>query len=480
MAFQAQQPGDIHATLAVSQDEAQFGSRRVINLPGGRTATVVVPPGTRDGQELRLTGQGSVSSAGGIPGDLILRVSVVAGGGFQPSGSDYATERALYSSLNGPASSGPVSSQNGPGQSLYAPPARNSSFASTPTDAFSGGVPYQQQAGGSPPYPISDGYQSNAMYGQRTPLPSTPYSVPASYQGSPPYGQTSPQNYPSPAAQPSRPKRSAVTTVLLVAIALVLIAGGVLVFYLGYYQPKQAQIAANSTAQAVQAASRAAASSTAQVVQATANAAASSTAQVQATALAYQNIYTQATSGTPVLDETLATPTSHIWDVSLGSSSPGGCAFAGGSYHSTISSAGFFQPCYAENTNFSTFAFQVNMTITKGDFGGILLRANSAHSKFYLFRIGVDGSFNLYNYTDVQASQAIPLLAGTSRAMKGLNQSNEITVVAQRTVMYFYLNRQYLGSTSDTSYTTGQIGVFAESAKTPTEAAFSHAKVWTL
>lgn len=478
MAFQAQQPGDIHATLAVSQDEAQFGSRRVVNLPGGRTATVVVPPGTRDGQELRLTGQGAMSSASGIPGDLILRVSVIAGGSFQQPGSDYATERALYPSSNGPASSGFVGSQNGSGQPLYAPPARNSSFASAPTDAFGGGLPVQQQAGGPQSYPFSGGYQSNSTYDQRTPQQS--YPLPGGYQSSPAYGQTPPQIYPPQTAQAARPRRSAVATALLVAIALVLIAGGGLVFYLGYYQPQQAHTTATQTAQVVQSTANAAASSTAQVVKATANAAASSTAQVQATALAYQNIYTHATSGTPVLDETLATPTSHLWNVSLGSSSTGGCTFTGGSYHSTISSAGFFQPCYAENTNFGTFAFQVTIIITQGDFGGVLLRANAAHSKFYLFRIGVDGSFNLYNYTDVQASQAITLLTGTSKAIKGLNQSNEITVVAQRTVMYFYLNRQYLGSTDDNTYSTGQIGVFAESAKAPTEAAFSHAKVWAL
>ena len=50
------------------------------------------------------------------------------------------------------------------------------------------------------------------------------------------------------------------------------------------------------------------------------------------------------------------------------------------------------------------------MTMTQGDFGGILLRANSAHTKFYLFRIGVDGSFALYNYSNNQGSQAVLLL----------------------------------------------------------------------
>ena len=85
MGLQDQQPGDMRATLAVSQEEARFGSSRVINLPGGRTTTVVVPAGTRDGQELRLAGQGFMISPGGPAGDLILRVLVVASQAIMPA-----------------------------------------------------------------------------------------------------------------------------------------------------------------------------------------------------------------------------------------------------------------------------------------------------------------------------------------------------------------------------------------------------------
>lgn len=490
MAFQ-EQPGDIRATLAVSQEEARFGGSRVINLPGGRTARVVVPAGTRDGQELRLAGQGSASAAGGVSGDLILRVSVVTSGNERVD-DDYATERAIHAAPSDSAPVGYAGAEKNPGRAASAPSAYGSSFASAPTDAASGGSPVQ--SAGRSGY---GGYQNSPAYGQTAPPESPPYGgyqsnpaygqgqvVPPSYAsyGGYPSGQGAPTNNPPPPVQPPRPKRSGAITALILVIALVVVAGSVLVFYLGYYQPNQAHTVATQTAQSqMTATANVAATGTAQVVQATARVEATSTAQVQATAQVYQSIYTHATSGQPVLDDPLSTPTlKPLWNITIGSAADGACAFTGGSYHSTMPTVNFFEPCYALNTNYSNFAFQVNMTITQGDFGGVLLRANGAHSKFYLFRVGIDGAFDLYNYTDNRGSQTTLLLTGTSGAIKGLNQSNEITVVAQQTAMYFYLNRQYLGSTNDNSYSAGQIGVFAESAKSPTDVAFSNAKVWNL
>ena len=59
MAYDAQQSGDIRATLALSQSEASNGTSRILNLPDGRQVVVPVPAGIRDGQEVRLEGQGN-------------------------------------------------------------------------------------------------------------------------------------------------------------------------------------------------------------------------------------------------------------------------------------------------------------------------------------------------------------------------------------------------------------------------------------
>jgi len=76
MAFEGSQSGDIRATLALSQAEAQAGSSRTLTLPGNRRITVPVRAGIRDGEEIRLKGQGEPTWAGGPVGDLILTVSI--------------------------------------------------------------------------------------------------------------------------------------------------------------------------------------------------------------------------------------------------------------------------------------------------------------------------------------------------------------------------------------------------------------------
>src|SRR6266404_1740643 len=84
MAFDGPQSGDIRATLALSPAEAQNGSSRTLNLPGGRRITVPVRAGIRDGEEIRLKGQGEPAWVGGPVGDLILTASIAA-----PSGQYY-------------------------------------------------------------------------------------------------------------------------------------------------------------------------------------------------------------------------------------------------------------------------------------------------------------------------------------------------------------------------------------------------------
>ena len=76
MAFEGPHSGDIRATLALSQAEAQAGSSRILSLPGGRRITVPVHAGIRNGEEIRLRGQGEPAWSGGPVGDLILTVSI--------------------------------------------------------------------------------------------------------------------------------------------------------------------------------------------------------------------------------------------------------------------------------------------------------------------------------------------------------------------------------------------------------------------
>jgi curved DNA-binding protein len=66
--------GDQEAVLELSLQEAARGGKRKISLGDGRDFDVEIPPGVRDGQRIRLAGQGSSGAGGGTPGDLFLRV----------------------------------------------------------------------------------------------------------------------------------------------------------------------------------------------------------------------------------------------------------------------------------------------------------------------------------------------------------------------------------------------------------------------
>lgn len=68
--------GDIHARLDIDFLDAVNGGTRRVTLPDGSTVDVTIPPGTREGQVLRLRGKGSPGIGGGPAGDLLVEVIV--------------------------------------------------------------------------------------------------------------------------------------------------------------------------------------------------------------------------------------------------------------------------------------------------------------------------------------------------------------------------------------------------------------------
>jgi curved DNA-binding protein len=84
--------GDQEATLELSLEEAAAGGRRQIKLGDGRDYTVEIPPGVRDGQRVRLAGQGGQGGSGGPAGDLFLRVRVRPHPDFRVEGRDLHAE----------------------------------------------------------------------------------------------------------------------------------------------------------------------------------------------------------------------------------------------------------------------------------------------------------------------------------------------------------------------------------------------------
>jgi len=272
------------------------------------------------------------------------------------------------------------------------------------------------------------------------------------------------------------------TTLLVVLAVLIIAAGGGLIYYAAVFQPNQVHSQATATAQAITlGTAQAQATSTAQVVattqaqaNATATALAQTNAQATATATALQSIYTQATSGTPALNDPLSGQDNNNW--SLGST----CAFSGGAYHALESQKNFFAVCLAQANNYTNFAYQVQVKITKGANGGIIFRSDSAGANFYIFSIGQDGNYFLDSYKNDSSLKG--LSSGPSSAIKtGLNQSNLVAVVAQGSSFYLYVNQQYVATAHDSTYGSGEIGVFGGDFDTPpADVAFNNAQVWKL
>jgi serine/threonine protein kinase len=74
-----QSDGALHATLAISQAEAESGTTRSLTLPGGRRVNVTVPAGMGNGSTLRLERQGMPYYEGGPSGPLVLTIAISPG-----------------------------------------------------------------------------------------------------------------------------------------------------------------------------------------------------------------------------------------------------------------------------------------------------------------------------------------------------------------------------------------------------------------
>ncbi len=78
---------DREALLELSLEDALAGGRRRLTLDG-REVSVNFPAGVRDGQLIRLAGQGGEGHGGGPPGDLFLRVALKPHPRFRRRGDD--------------------------------------------------------------------------------------------------------------------------------------------------------------------------------------------------------------------------------------------------------------------------------------------------------------------------------------------------------------------------------------------------------
>ena len=312
--------------------------------------------------------------------------------------------------------------------------------------------------GGSSQNPYADvGESAQNPYGDAGESSQNPYLL-------------TPNPYAAPATAPPPPsvhrRRPSVAVIaLLVVLVLLLAGGGGLLYFKIASSSGQPQTHASPTAAPQQITT-----TPSPVAQATTTPAAQSP----------QSLYDQVAQGAPVVDDPLLKNDTNNWDESTSADGNNSCAFSGGAYHAKAQQQNAYMLCMAQASNFADLAFQVQMTIAKGEFGGMVFRADNTQSKYYSFFIDRSGNYTLITSVDNTGNNDYTLSKGTSSFIRtGLNQVNTLTIIARGSNIYLYINQQFITSASDTRYQAGQIGVFGGNvSQAPADVIFSRVQVW--
>ena len=83
---------DEHYVLTTDFLDAVYGATRRLTLPDGRVLDVKIPPGTADGQLLRLRGKGGPGLNGGADGDALIEIHVAPHPHYERDGNDIRME----------------------------------------------------------------------------------------------------------------------------------------------------------------------------------------------------------------------------------------------------------------------------------------------------------------------------------------------------------------------------------------------------
>ena len=349
-----------------------------------------------------------------------------------------------------------------PPANQFAPMPSRTDPSSGPYGAYDPTVISQKSGASYPAYPPSTDGPAYPPYGQSS-APGGP-----TYPTYPPSGAPGGQYpaYPSPGGvdfntpSPQKPKKNNARTVLIAIIALIILVGGALgvVFYTNH--ETGIRNAANT------------ATSQTQVV-------ANATINAQATAAYTKTHYPFSTN--LVLNDPLSNDSNvpkYGWDTASG------CAFTSSTYQVTIDQAGYFSYCTASKVSFSNFTYEVQMSIQKGGnnaSGGVVFRANMSSSLFYVFYLSSTGVYDLDIQTNSNATNTRILKSGSVPGFaSGLSQVHTIGIVANGPQVSVYVDQSQVTQVSDSTFTSGQVGVISDYGNSTTVVVYNNAKVWQL
>jgi serine/threonine protein kinase len=169
----------------------------------------------------------------------------------------------------------------------------------------------------------------------------------------------------------------------------------------------------------------------------------------------------------------------------------GECSFSQGAFHVTPH-PGSFASCVASTQRFTTFAFQVDVSIQNGDAAGLIVNDQPTtpyrtYDAFvycrdtgkYCTNGGVwfthahDGGANCV--TGFDCNKTYPTFINTT-----LGGKNTLTAIVLSNAIYLYINGHPVGVSLHSSAEVGGIGVVAFEDASPTDATFQNAKLWKI
>lgn len=202
------------------------------------------------------------------------------------------------------------------------------------------------------------------------------------------------------------------------------------------------------------------------------------TSTVSPTNTAVPDNYTSP-GGTISMNDSLQQPDSQWSNMSF-TSLDGQCQFANASYQVTATNPNYFIYC-PDHTPFINFVFEVQMTITQGDCGGVVFRDTKGILGYsYLFEVCQDGTYSLALFHNNDNPQALIPSQPSTAIHKGHFQINTIAVVANGPQLTLYVNYQNVGQKSDNTYNGGEVGVVAYPVSQSTGVIYQDAKVWSI
>jgi hypothetical protein len=190
-----------------------------------------------------------------------------------------------------------------------------------------------------------------------------------------------------------------------------------------------------------------------------------------------QAIYTQVTSRTPTVSDAFSGKASSNW----AATTAGNCVVSGTSLHATAPQ-GSDVLCGSTALSVSNFACQVQIMLTQGDTIGLLFRANPTNMQAYIIELTSQGTYLLGTGQSGTTNFKILAEGSNSTINAGHGLSNLLTIIAQGSIVYLYVNKQFIISTSDPSSSSGLIGMASGGTITnvAVDATFNHLQLWKL